>query len=266
MHFLDTEPVITRIVAALDVPRGTGKRIHKDRASHGFAYFYGGESTFQFQNGTQIIVHTGDCIYLPMGSGYVVDHAPPENDQPNGCVAINFVLDAPISAPPFKMRVSGQQAFHASFLTTIRLWQRKGPGDQALCLSELYRILAHLQEQHRQQYTSGKAQALLRPAVDYISEHHTKQIIHTSALAEKCGISESYLRKLFQRVYGVAPAEYARQQRLSYARELLASGEYTVSTAAELSGFRDGAYFSREFKKMYQITPAEYIKSHTHEE
>ena len=261
MHFLDTEPVITRIVTAIDVPRGTGKRVHKNRASHGFAYFYGGESVFQFQDGTQITVHTGDCIYLPMGSGYVVDHAPSMGDQPNGCVAINFVLDAPFSYPPFKIHISSQQAFHASFLTAIRLWKRKGPGDRALCLSELYRILAQLQQQHRQQYTPGKIQALLPPAEEYISEHLTEQTIRTAVLAEKCGISESYLRKLFQRVYGAAPAEYARQQRLAYARELLASGEYTVSAAAELSGFRDCAYFSREFKKLYRISPADYIKA-----
>ena len=261
MHFLDSDPIISRIVTAVDVPRGTGKRIHKNRASWGFAYLYGGESHFQFEDGIQMTVRAGECIFLPAGSSYTVDHAPSTDDQPNGCVAINFVLNAPISSQPFKIRISNTKTFYAAFLTAIRLWKQKDPGYHALCLSELYRIIAYLQEQHQQQYISGKAQALLRPAIAYIGEHHTMQVIPTATLAKQCRISESYLRKLFHRVYGIAPVEFVRQQRLAYARELLSSGEYSVAAAAELSGFRDAAYFSREFKKMYQLTPADFLKN-----
>lgn len=261
MHFLEMDLVITNIVTAVNVPQGSGKRVHRNRPSHGFAYLYGGDSHFQFQDGTSITVHPGECIYLPQGSSYVVDHFTDHSSLSNGCVAVNFVLDAPLSVSPFKIRISSQQQFLACFQAIIRHWKQKAPGFRELCLAELYRILAILREQHLQQYVSGRAQALLQPAVDYISEFHTKEAIPTAILAEKCGISQSYLRKLFQQVYGIPPAEFARQQRLSYARELLASGEYPVSKAAELAGFRDNAYFSREFKKLYQITPASFLKS-----
>jgi len=261
LHLLNYDLIITNIVTAVNVPQGTGKRVHKNRPSHGFAYNYGGDSLFRFQDGCEITLRAGECIYLPMGSGYIVDHYPGSTSHPNGCVAVNFALNAPLNAPPFKLKIANQQQFLALFQAMIRLWKQKSPGYREQCLSELYRLLAILRELHTQQYASSRAQSVLQPAVDYIAAHHTKEAIPTALLAEKCGVSESYLRKLFQRLYGISPMEYARQMRLSYARELLGSGECTVSAAAELSGFRDGSYFSREFKKMYKTTPAAYLKS-----
>lgn len=260
MHFLDHEIIITKIVAAVNVPQGTGKRIHKNRPSHGLAYNYGGNSFFQFQDGTSIVLHAGECIYLPKGSDYIVDHESDKLNHPMGCVAVNFDLDTPVLALPFKAKISNHQQFLTLFQTIIRDWKQKSPAYRESCLSKLYGILAILQEIHCTQYLSAKSQALLQPAVDYITEYHAQENIPAGLLAQKCGISESYLRKLFQRVYGMSPMEYARQQRLVSAREFLASGEYTVGAAAELAGFRDISYFSREFKKMFHITPAAYLK------
>ena len=261
MHFLNTEIIIAKIVAAVNVPQGTGKRIHKNRPSHGLAYNYGGNSYFQFQDGTAIVLHAGECIYLPKASDYVVDHESDGSGQPAGCVAVNFDLTAPVHAAPFKVKISNHQQIMTLFQTIIRDWKHKPPACRERCLSALYGILAILQESHCARYVSAKAQALLQPATDYIREYHTSETIPAGLLAQKCGISESYLRKLFQRVYGMSPMEYARQQRLVSAREYLDSGEYTVSAAAELSGFRDISYFSREFKKMFHITPAAYLKN-----
>ena len=49
-----------------------------------------------------------------------------------------------------------------------------------------------------------------------------------------------------------------RRLRIAYARDLLGSGEYSVTDAAMLSGFNDAAYFSREFKKEVGVSPKEY--------
>ena len=55
--------------------------------------------------------------------------------------------------------------------------------------------------------------------------------------------------------------EDINELKLSQAGELIRSGMYGISDAAELSGFADLSYFSREFKKHFNITPSEYRKA-----
>ena len=77
-------------------------------------------------------------------------------------------------------------------------------------------------------------------------------------LASLCDISEDYLRKIFHNTYRTTPVKYINELKMQYAKELLATGEYSVGEAALLSGFEDAAYFSREFHRVFGVTPAKY--------
>ena len=105
--------------------------------------------------------------------------------------------------------------------------------------------------------------ALLRlaPALEYVKCHYTDESISGAQLASLCGISEPYLRRLFQDAFAMSPAVYMRRLRIGYAKDLLGSGEYSVTDAALLSGFNDLAYFSREFKREIGISPREFLLS-----
>ena len=85
--------------------------------------------------------------------------------------------------------------------------------------------------------------------------HYTDEIISVPFLSELCGVSEQYLRRLFQAEFGYSPAIYIRLLRLEYAKSLLETNEYSVTDIAMLSGFNSPAYFSREFKKEYGVSP-----------
>ena len=67
-------------------------------------------------------------------------------------------------------------------------------------------------------------------------------------------------RKSFEKRYGVSPLKYLKLVRLENARSLLESGLYSVCEAAELSGFTDAKYFSREFSRHYGKSPSSFIK------
>ena len=71
-------------------------------------------------------------------------------------------------------------------------------------------------------------------------------------------MSEVYLRRLFQSVYGMPPLKFINSLKLSRAEELLRTGECSVTDVAYLSGFFDESYFSREFKKRYGVCPRDY--------
>lgn len=102
---------------------------------------------------------------------------------------------------------------------------------------------------------------MIEPALKYIDENYTGENISVAHLASLCGVSETYLRRLFRTAFSASPAIYMRNMRIKYAKRLLRSGEYSVTDAAMLSGFSDAAYFSREFKRSVGMSPSEYLLS-----
>ncbi len=72
--------------------------------------------------------------------------------------------------------------------------------------------------------------------------------------------SYGYLRTLFQRETGLTPLNYLTQHRLHFAAQLLTQSNlhHTVADIARASGFRDPLYFSRVFKKHYNVAPSDY--------
>ena len=88
-----------------------------------------------------------------------------------------------------------------------------------------------------------------------------KENISCKYLAELCKINYSYLDRLFKEKFDLSPKKYIIQLKINYARNLLESGVYSVSEAAEELHFSDVYFFSRQFKEYTGRTPSEYTKS-----
>jgi AraC-like DNA-binding protein len=71
-------------------------------------------------------------------------------------------------------------------------------------------------------------------------------------------VSEVYLRKIFEKKFGVSPKEYMISLRMEYAKQLLSSGEVGVAEVAQMCGYAEPCHFSREFKKRFGISPKNY--------
>lgn len=76
-----------------------------------------------------------------------------------------------------------------------------------------------------------------------------------TTLARRIGISERQLDRLFRSELGTSPAETYRAMRLDYGYWLLSNGRNVIETAA-MSGFADGAHFSKLFRKRFGIPPS----------
>lgn len=96
--------------------------------------------------------------------------------------------------------------------------------------------------------------------MQYIHQNYTHENISIAKLADLCGVSKVYLRKLFHLVCGTSPIKYINNLKLLRAKELIDSGEVSVGTAALQAGFFNTSYFSREFKKEFGMPPTEYGK------
>ena len=73
-------------------------------------------------------------------------------------------------------------------------------------------------------------------------------------------MSETHFRRMFAKLFAVPPTEYRLRKRILRAKDLLLSGQYTISEAARQVGFSDPNYFARIFKLKEGVSPSEFIK------
>lgn len=78
-------------------------------------------------------------------------------------------------------------------------------------------------------------------------------------LAKVAGLSRAHFSRSFARFTGLAPAEYILQERMKRASKLLiANRDLPVKEIAALCGFPDNNYFSKVFRRTYDISPTDF--------
>lgn len=87
------------------------------------------------------------------------------------------------------------------------------------------------------------------------------QVQDTAQLAQRLGVSERHLRRLFQQAFGVAPSHYLRTQRLLMAKTLLTDTQLPVNKIAIYAGFGSTTQFYQHFKTHYQLTPSDWRRN-----
>lgn len=91
----------------------------------------------------------------------------------------------------------------------------------------------------------------------HIEEHYSEKItIEDLANAAFCSIQNLY--RIFQKNFHLSPHNYINKIRLEKASVLLENSERSVTEISEAVGFDDPAYFSKLFKKRYQLSPKKY--------
>lgn len=241
---------VSTLFLAANVKAGTETRVHQNRTSHGLVLHCNGEKKYMFDNGKSYCMKKNDMLYISKGSNYVVDVL-----EPGDCYCINFDIADDVCFDTFSIAPKNIAHFYDNFKAAENVWKTKKQGFKMKCKSHLYDIIYHIQQEYQLKYFSKRQSDLILPAIEYIHNTYTTKTVSISELAEICGISISYFRTIFNSIYGISPIKYINKLKLSRAEELIKSGIYTIHEAAELSGFNDVCYFSREFKKAYGYSP-----------
>lgn len=95
----------------------------------------------------------------------------------------------------------------------------------------------------------------LQDMVDYINVNYA-QPITLSLLAKTFFLSESYIARLFRAELHLSVSDYVNSVRLKNACSLLAHTDLSICDIAESVGYGSAYYFSRIFKKVYQVSPS----------
>ncbi len=94
----------------------------------------------------------------------------------------------------------------------------------------------------------------------YIREHIGELNLTREEVASCVYLNPDYLNRVFKKETGMSISDYVQQQRIAYAKQLLALPEYSVSDIALQAGYSNLSYFSTLFKKMTGMNPGDYRK------
>ncbi len=143
-------------------------------------------------------------------------------------------------------------------------WIRERYPEMKAQLSECYtpRDLTQWVEQfcvtlEEMRQNRAPAASLTQRAETYLKEHFTEDL-SLDYIAEHCGVSPTYLSRIFAQEKRKGVLEYLTDLRIYEAKRLLAETNEKVYEVAAKSGYPDAVYFSKVFKKNTGVTPKEY--------
>lgn len=209
-----------------------------------------GNAVFYEENNTTY-VSEGDVLFVPENTAYWQ-----ECDTDDEVIAIHLTLDKPLSSNIFKISPENFQSVLPLFKKLEKMYGENKEANHFVCLSLLYEILSLFDEKN----TADLPPTLLK-AVSVIDKNYMNPDFSVFSLSEKLGVSQAYLRLLFNKHLSTSPNAYIRSLRFKRAKELLSSNYYSVSEASIMSGFANEKNFSTAFRKEFGKTPSEFKKS-----
>jgi AraC family transcriptional regulator len=94
-----------------------------------------------------------------------------------------------------------------------------------------------------------------------VIQEHFSETLTLNEIAEKVGLHPAYVAQAFRKTYGSTVGEYTRWLRVEAACRELSKPNLPIATIAANLGFFDQSHFTRTFRRLIGVTPAEYRKS-----
>ncbi|MBO6108571.1 MAG: helix-turn-helix transcriptional regulator [Eubacterium sp.] len=115
------------------------------------------------------------------------------------------------------------------------------------------------EEEQSEKDSEGRAKISrsIMQAMEYIRKNlHTKLLLKD--VGEAVGLSPNYLATRFHAETGSTVQDYARDQRIAIAEEMLKKSNYSLSEIASGLGFGSNSHFIKVFREQKGVTPKQY--------
>ncbi|PRD54615.1 hybrid sensor histidine kinase/response regulator transcription factor [Sphingobacterium gobiense] len=103
---------------------------------------------------------------------------------------------------------------------------------------------------------------LMERIVSITNKYLEDSSLNVQLLADEVGLSRVQLHRKVKALTGISTSEFIRNIRLKQAEKLLLEKQMNISQVAYALGFTNQTHFSTLFKKMYGLSPSEYINRH----
>ena len=227
---------------------------------HLFLLIENGKIEYTLKNGSKLCAKSGDIVYIPAGCEYITTFLF-DNSKIISSLGVNFKLyneDGKylthneifiFNSNPLKNIIYEIERLTYTFNQTKNKYN-----------AELDKIFNILSDEYYKLEMQSEDFALIKNGVEYLHETYTKNY-EISKLANLCGLSEVYFRRLFKKIIGLTPTEYRNKLRLDKACDYLKYTTIPIQLIAENLGYIDSAYFIKCYKQAYNVTPLYYRKN-----
>lgn len=149
------------------------------------------------------------------------------------------------------------QAIASECATADPLHDLYGQGLVDALLAQLFDI-----RRDPQRRRAGLSRQQLTRVTEYI-EDRCFEPIRLGELAAMAKLSETYFSHAFKASTGLPPHRWQMQARIRKVQDLMVRENIGLTEVASLAGFADQAHFTRVFKNVVGLTPAEWRKGQT---
>ncbi len=203
-------------------------------------------------NGTEYVLHENDMIFLPIGTL----RQRRSLSVPTQYVSFNFLskisdkLDFDIF---MQGAVSKDIRGILSVFSQEKLSLLYHSKEKATCVLNyiLYELLDNK--------SLGSNNYHITKALGYIHEN-IKSPITLDTLSRHLHLSREYTATLFKKELGKTVSEYVNEKKMQIAKNMINEGVWELREIAEQLGYENYGYFSRLFKRQFNILPSRVAK------
>lgn len=234
--------------------------IGKPKPSHTFLWFKNCSAKITDINGKALFAEKNQVAYMSKGIEYTVDFldtAPNQDDS----VVFHFQLKdindkeiTPTLSP--KICIKNLDSATAFFIEAAAEEFNKNIVCTPIITSAIYQIFGLACQSRRKKIVNHKFK-YISEGIELMESSSDKTM---DEIAQICGVSEGYFRKLFREYSGVNPIEFRQKHRIEKAKQLLLLDTHSIGEIADELNFSDIYHFSKTFKKITGISPQKYAK------
>ena len=250
-----------RILSVETVRRGmlVKKKIQntkkRNRDVHCFCFKLSGKSMHTSADDS-LLLEPNMVLYIPKNLDYYVNI---EEEGPS--LSVDFHLNPEcVYTPRMKlMSPKNPMQMHRIFSEMYSLSAGINPGDSYTLIGHLYQLMGLIENQ-LSSTGSSDGYYKIEPALLYIRDNLSDQLLSEAVLAGMCGYSIGYFRRLFTSVIGMSPLQYIITKRMERAVSMLKSRIYSIAEVASETGYSNVYYFSTAFKRFYGEPPGKWVE------
>ena len=120
----------------------------------------------------------------------------------------------------------------------------------------------NLEEQLDDVTVKSPDEKLLERIMECVNKNLSNSDLNVDMIADQAGVSRVHLHRKMKELTGQTPHDFIRNIRLKKAAQLLAMPGMNVTEVMYACGFSNSASFSTLFKKVYGMSPRDYMKEH----
>ncbi len=252
-----------RLYSRLELPTCRSK----GRIDYQLIYIASGKGYFYFHEDSPTIIHAGNMVlYSPLEPQKYIYYGADQSDiywihfSGNNIPELfrTYKIDTNTHVIPVGTN-SNYAHYFEKIILELQLQKDFYKESSILFFTQLLIMMGRFNKENTLT-KEGISSEKIDEATTYFHEHYRENINIESYVESKGLTTSSFFRK-FKHYTGMTPLQYLLDIRLSNAKKLLETTDYSINEIASIIGYENALYFSRLFHKHVGVSPKEYRRT-----